>query len=528
MNTSKKWITVLVAAGALTGTIYANWSDSFDGGALGLNWEFLAFPQVTGTFEQTMVPGDEGNHYMVFRETVTSSEGGAAFGAGFGGDETFRDVRVGAVVNVAGDASQNYYGLLARGSYIMDTDGSLSGIAPGVLANCYIMHINYDDGPANLRIDLEKVVTNQNIMDEDIEAVIPRVGNARSYYAELDVVGSDPVYVTGSLYEYKGGPLVAQTPVMVDTNGNDWWEDADEHDAVFTEGLSGIFAQNEAEEPVGFHVTWDDISSVSDGPAAVLLGPADGQTGVSIAPTLSWVEAEFATGRDLWFGPAGALQPVDPAPEGASFTLGLLEMNRKYQWRVDQVGPAGVVQGHTWEFTTRNGLTVDDFESYADNEAIAAAWVHNIPGEFDYVFLDTGTRYQGSKALRLEYQNQFEPYLTEAARTFEEPQDWTVMGLNSLTLRFRGQDDNMEQQLYLRVEDAAGNQATVEHAFVYAVQSEPWRAWAQIDFAQFTDAGVDVTAVKKLAIGVGNGTPVEDEPDGYDEIYIDDIALTIN
>jgi hypothetical protein len=60
------------------------------------------------------------------------------------------------------------------------------------------------------------------------------------------------------------------------------------------------------------------------------------------------------------------------------------------------------------------------------------------------------------------------------------------------------------------------------------VQSEPWRAWAQIDFAQFTDAGVDMTAVQKLAIGVGNGTPVKDEPDGYDEIYIDDIALTIN
>ena len=46
-------------------------------------------------------------------------------------------------------------------------------------------------------------------------------------------------------------------------------------DKVFTEGLSGIFAQNEHETPVGFYDTWDDVSSVSDGPTAVLLSPGE-------------------------------------------------------------------------------------------------------------------------------------------------------------------------------------------------------------------------------------------------------------
>ena len=37
------------------------------------------------------------------------------------------DVRVGAVVNVAGDASHNHHGLLARASYLIDPDGTVKG-----------------------------------------------------------------------------------------------------------------------------------------------------------------------------------------------------------------------------------------------------------------------------------------------------------------------------------------------------------------------------------------------------------------
>jgi hypothetical protein len=130
--------------------------------------------------------------------------------------------------------------------------------------------------------------------------------------------------------------------------------------------------------------------------------------------------------------------------------------------------------------------------------------------------------------MRLEYQNQYEPNFTEATRTFEDPQDWTVLGLNTLTLTFRGEDSNQQQQLYVRVADAAGNEATVLHPFEYAVQSEPWRQWAEISLAELTDAGVDVTAVKALTIGVGDGIAVQEEdPDAFDVIYIDDIALSM-
>jgi hypothetical protein len=524
---------VLCAVGLIlvpAGVSAANWADSFDGGEFDLaTWQFPAFPDVTGTFTQTLAAGADENDYLALAETTSAGAGGAAFGAGFGSEEVFQDVRVSAVVNVAGDASHNYHGLIARASYFIDPDGSLTGVAPGVVADCYVMHIDWEDGPANLNIDIEKVIQNQNIMDEDVEAVIPGLANERSFYAELDVVGSGPVHVTGSLYESKGGPLVARVS-MIDTNANDPWEDAGVRDEVFTEGISGIFAQNEQEEPAGFYVTFDDVASVSDGPSAVAPSPAPGARGVSLMPTLSWIEAAFATGRQVWVGKAGEeMVMVEPAPDGMNYAPGLLEANTTYQWRVDQVGVDGVAAGHTWAFTTGEAILVDDFESYANTDEIAAAWPHNIPPStsgqpFPYVFLETGKVRQGTKAMRFEYQNQYDPFLTEATLTFETPQDWTLLASPCLTMDCRGEDDNVEQPLFVRLEDAAGNQATVAHPFDYAVQSEPWRVWGPIPLTEFE--GVDVSAMAKLTIGLGDGAaPSGQQDEDRDMIYIDAIRV---
>ena len=354
MGTSAKAMRVLAIVAVLTSVGYANWSDSFDGGKLNLTWTFVSFPQVAGTFKQTITTGAEaGNPYLTFTETTATAQGGSAFSAGFGSDEKFKDVRVGATVNVAGDTRYNYYGLLARASYFIDPDGKLTGVAPGFVADAYIMHVDYSNGPANLAINIEKVKMNQNVMDKTPAATIPSVLNARSYYAELEVVGAGPVTVTGRLYDSKGGSLLAQVS-FVDTNAKDPWEDAAKQEKVFTEGICGIFAQNEQNdgEPDGFKCTWDDVSAVSD-------------------------------------------------------------------------------------FVREPSLVIDDFEGYADNAEIAAAWVDNIEG-FDYAFLDIATVSQGYKALRLEAQNQFEPYTTEATHTFAAPQDWTAGGTDLLSLMFCG------------------------------------------------------------------------------------------
>ncbi len=529
MSILRRAIGAFMIAMVVAGAASANWSDSFDGGKPGLTtWKWLSYPQVKPTYTQTFLKTADGNGYLVLKETTAASATalGAAFGIGFGTDEKFTDVRVGATVNVTGDACHNYYGLAARSSYIINDGKMIPGAAPGIVANCYIMHINWENGPANLRIDIEKVVNLQNIMRTDFDVYVPGLINARSYYAALDVVGSGPVYVQGSLYEFKGGPLVAQTAVMIDTNGNDAWEDPKVNDKVFTTGPSGIFAQNEHESPAGFLTTWDDVSSASDGPLALLPSPANNATGVSMHPVLNWTEAAYATSRQVWFGKPGNLVQVSPNPTGKTFDPGLLEPGTVYQWRVDDVSAKGVVvTGHTWTFTTGPALFVEDFESIADNAQMATTWVDNIPGAgLDYTFLDTGTVYQGAKAMRLEYQNQYDPFLTEATRTFDTAQDWTVSWADTLGITFRGKRDNVEQPLYVRVEDAAGKQATVTHPATYAVQSEPWRTW-DIDLSEVSKAGVDLKTVKKLTVGVGNGKTSGQADKDVDMIYVDTISL---
>jgi len=387
------------------------------------------------------------------------------------------------------------------------------------------MHINWEDGPANLRIDIEKVVNMSNIMRNEeelnLDVVVPGLGHARSYYAQLDVLGSGPVYVTGSLYEYKGGPLVAKTATMMDTKGNDPWEEQVEQDAVFTSGSSGIFAQNENRQPAGYHCTFDDVFSVSDGPAAVNPSPLEGAADVYVNADLSWIEAAFATSRDLWFGKKGAMEKIEPAPPGTAFDPGTLELGQTYEWRVDQIGPSGTVTGHTWTFTTAEYLSVEDFESYADNAGIMAAWVENIP-DFDYVFLAIDN--QGNNSMRFEFQNQYEPYFTEATRTFSSPQDWTAQGVEALSLLFIGEHENSEHLMYLKLEDAAGHSAKVEHPYTYACQSDIWRQWI-IALEQFSNGGIDLSSVKKCTIGFGDGTNSGQVGEDRDHVYIDQIRL---
>lgn len=502
---------------------HANWYESFNDNSFDLTtWQFRAYPEGAGTFSADIQDGPEADDFLALVEPSSLGVGGSAFGIGIGSPEQFADVRVGALVNISGDA-RNYHGLAARTSYFTD-DGTISG-APGIVASAYIMLIHWQDGPANLRIEVFKIVNGQETVMKSYKEVTARgLDHARSRYVELDVLGADPVYITGSMYEYQGGPLLARTPTLIDTSGADPWENAGFHDAVFAKGTSAIFCTNQDPTPAGYRGTFDEASSTSDGPAAVNRGPADGAIGLSADSTLSWIEASFATSRELWLGPAGAVEKVEPAPGPGAYNPGLLDFGQTYQWRVDQIGPSGTVTGHLWTFTTGDFLTVDDFESYTGDADIAATWPHNIPGNFDYVFRETATTYQGARAMSFTYQNQFEPYFTQATRTFAALQDWTRHGVGKLTLNFRGEQENVEQRLYMEIEDAAGAIATVAHPVNFAVQTEFWRRW-DIDLAEVGAAGVDLTAVAKLTIGVGDGTEAAQPGSDVNTIYIDHIRL---
>ncbi len=407
----KHFITVCVllgAIGVLSGTANANWLETFDGNSFDLaTWQFECYPDLTKTFKATIQDGLDDNDYISLDETSPADVGGSQFGVGIGDPgDIFRDVRVGAVFNVTGDASWNYYGLAARIDYFID-DGSITGV-PGIVASSYVLIIHYEEGPANLKIELLKSVNLQSdiMATWQPEVPVPGLDHAKGHYFELDVVGSDPVYITGSVYEYKGGPLLVRTPTFVDTSANDPWEAPNIHDDVLKSGVSCIFAMWEAPQPVGYHSSFDSILSASDGPAAVNPSPADGATDVPVDTALGWIEAEFATGRELWLGKAGAMEKVEPAPTGTTYTSGALEFGETYEWRVDQVGPSGTVTGHTWTFETEECVSVDDFQSYGSDAEIRSAWIDNIAeAGVEYVFLATGE----NNSMRFECQNQYPP-----------------------------------------------------------------------------------------------------------------------
>ena len=529
---------VVVLFVVLNSSASADWSETFGGNAFDQVWTWGCYPDMTMTFTQAIIDGPGDNDYLSMDESTKFDEGagsyGSAFGIGFCTHEAFTDVRVGTVVNVAADAASFYHGMGARAGYFVD-NGSITGV-PGIIANAYIMHINWENWPPEFSIDLEKVIWNQNMMSDDFDVEVPGLGNGGSFYEALDIIGTNPVYVTGYLYEYEGGPLVVKTRTLIDTDVQDSWEDppipeipGDEED-VFSDGYSGIFGQNERSNPEGYHVTYDSVSSVSEGPVAVCLSPADGATGVDVDADLAWVEAAFATSRELWFGKEGAMRKV--AAAGTTYDPGTLEFGQTYQWRVDQIGSGGTVEGYVCTFTTQGTaegcLLIDDFESYISDWDIYAAWPDDIVG-WDYTYLETLEVYAGAQAMRFEYQNQYVPYITKLVHTFFEPQNWTKGGLAVLSLNFRGVGANFEQKLFIELEDVTGPTSafTVDNPHNYAALTESWQKWT-IDLSQFSAGGVDLTQVKKISIGNGDGTDSGQPlgpPADMDYLYIDEIKV---
>jgi len=190
MSKVEKLVVICTVAGlivAASGTAQANWSESFNGNAFDLTtWEFHCVPDMAKTYTGTIQDGPDDNDYLALAETTSIGvmPPGSIFGAGFGSNEEFTDVRVGAVVNVVGDASRNNYILIGRSAYIID-DG-LTKPYPGSWTNCYALVMYWEDGPANLVFAVQKVIDNDasDVMSEDFGAAMPGLGNARSYYAE--------------------------------------------------------------------------------------------------------------------------------------------------------------------------------------------------------------------------------------------------------------------------------------------------------------------------------------------------------
>lgn len=265
--------------------------------------------------------------------------------------------------------------------------------------------------------------------------------------------------------------------------------------------------------------------------------PADKAANVSPTATLSWQPGVQATEHHLYFGTSleavtqGAADVDKGTLKETTFAPGTLEGQTTYYWRVDEkIFDGSIKPGPVWSFTTF--LSLDDFESYTDVEGncIFETWIDGYTnklsgstvGHIEAPFAERIIVHGGLQSMPLDYNNIKAPFFSEAERTFDPPLDWTAEGLTTLTVHFRGSSANKADQLYVAVQDKSNKVGISTYPTTAQITMCAWTSW-QIPLADFRAAGVNLAAVKKLYVGLGDR--VNPKAGGAGMLYVDDIFL---
>ena len=273
--------------------------------------------------------------------------------------------------------------------------------------------------------------------------------------------------------------------------------------------------------------------------------PAKGAVDVTQTPVLTWVPGVFAASHQVYFGSdADAVKNADtssPEYKGSgnlgseSYEPGQLEWNTTYYWRIDEANNANADSpwtGLLWNFTTANFLIVDDMESYNDidegepgSNRIYMAWVDgydnpttngSVVGNDPPPIAEQTIVHGGLQSMPMSYDNAVGK--SEATLTLTSNRDWTVNGVNTLVIWFRGEAANAAENLYV----ALNGNAVVNHDNPDAALATSWTQW-NIDLQAFADQGVNLANVNSITLGLGNkNNPVAG---GAGMMYFDDIRL---
>ena len=265
--------------------------------------------------------------------------------------------------------------------------------------------------------------------------------------------------------------------------------------------------------------------------------PANGAVDVTQSPILTWSPGVFGASHEVYFGTdASSLENKSNGNLGSeSYDAGELEWNTTYYWRVDEANNANADSpwtGPLWSFTTANFLIIDDFESYNDlnedeprSNRIYLAWIDGFEnpaingstvGHLDPPFAEQSIVHGGNQSMPLFYDNGVGK--SEATSVLTDQRDWTVKGVNTLTIWFRGDSDNAAETMYV----ALNGSAAVNHDNPDAAQTASWTQW-DIDLTRFADQGVNLANVNSIALGFGNrSNPVAG---GSGLVFFDDIRL---
>ncbi len=262
------------------------------------------------------------------------------------------------------------------------------------------------------------------------------------------------------------GTLTGASTVIIGKGGKDTsgsWDGLIDEVRIYSEAL-----------------TQDDITLVMRGDLSSAWDPIPGN-GATVdivqAAMLSWQPGEKASQHDVYLGADRAAVDAADASDATGIYRGrqnitsympvpALEWDRQYFWRVDEINNDGTTtKGFVWSFTLVDFLIVDDFESYTNEvgSRVFQVWIDGLgfsepvdtPGNgtgaivghdiwsadspyYEGAIVETADVQGGYQAMPLYYDNSTSPYLSEAQRTWTTPQDWTLNGLDTLQVYFKG------------------------------------------------------------------------------------------
>ena len=274
-----------------------------------------------------------------------------------------------------------------------------------------------------------------------------------------------------------------------------------------------------------------DVWSFTTEGAVSSPSPANGAVDVTQTPVLTWAPGLGAS-HEVYFGAdATSLELKGSGNLGSeSFEPGQLEWNTTYYWRIDEANNTNAESpwtGLLWSFTTADFLIIDDMEAYNDldpadpaSNRIFLAWLDgfgdptngSLVGYDNPPFAEQRIVHSGSQSMPMSYDSSVGK--SEATLTLTSNRDWTVKGVDTLTIWFRGSLDNAAETLYVTLN---GN-ARVDHDNPDAATVMSWTPW-NIDLTRFADQGVNLTNVNSITVGPSSVTG------GTGMMYFDDIRL---
>jgi regulation of enolase protein 1 (concanavalin A-like superfamily) len=236
--------------------------------------------------------------------------------------------------------------------------------------------------------------------------------------------------------------------------------------------------------------------------------PTDGATDVSRSASLSWRPGREAASHYVQLNTdeqavIDGTALADTVTE-STYTPDNLLLGTEYFWRVDEVNEAtapSVWPSAVWSFTTQEYVSIDNFESYTDEEGerLFDIWVdgYNVTNNGSLVghenppYAEQTLRNSGRQSMPVYYDNTGGVANSVAELDLSPAQDWTAGGADNLSLYYHGvptgfvtlADDNI-------IMNGTGSDiwgTTDEFRFVYKQLTGNGSIIARIEYLDYTN-----------------------------------------